>query len=102
MYVRLNRFTAAPGTREAVERLIVQFKPRLRTVRGCRGVAFFGDDATGEYGSFTLWETREAAEAADAALAPQFRQAAAAAGLRFQEAPGQRIFGNIDTFEIWW
>jgi hypothetical protein len=45
----------------------------------------------GEYGSFSLWDTREAAEAADAALMPQLQQAMGGAGLQMRGTPIRRI-----------
>ena len=33
------------------------------------------DDATGEYGSFSVWESKEDAEAANAVIAPRLQQA---------------------------
>jgi heme-degrading monooxygenase HmoA len=96
MYVRLNMFTSGPGTRPAVERLIDQFAPLFRSAHGFRSVTFFGDDAVGEYASFSLWDTKADAEAADAALLPQLRQAAAAAGLQFQGTPSLRVFEVLE------
>jgi hypothetical protein len=44
-----------------------------------------------EYGSLSLWETREDAEAADAALMPQLHQALGGAGLQVRGTPIRRI-----------
>jgi hypothetical protein len=38
-------------------------------------VFVIGDHPTGEYSSFSMWETHEDAEAANAVIAPQLQQA---------------------------
>jgi heme-degrading monooxygenase HmoA len=72
MYIRLNLFSVGSGQRAAFERLADRFAPIFRARQGFQSVTFFeADAAAGEYGSFSLWDTREDAEAADAALMPQ-------------------------------
>jgi hypothetical protein len=36
-----------------------------------------GDEASGEYGSFSVWESKEDADAANAVIAPRLQQALA-------------------------
>ena len=75
MYVTLLTLTLGPGMRSAGEKLADQFAPALRAMKGFKTVTYFGDDTTGEYGSFTLWETKEDAEAAAAVMRPKLEQA---------------------------
>ena len=78
--------------RTEFERLADQFAPLFRAQKGFKSVTFFeADAAAGEYGSFSLWDTREDAEAADAALRPQLRQAVSGLGLQMQGTPIRRI-----------
>ena len=75
MYARLVMFTLGPGTRPAGEKLAEQFAPALKAMKGFKSVTFFLDDTVGEYGALSLWESKEDAEAAMAALDPQLQQA---------------------------
>ena len=92
MYVRLNMFSVGSGQRTEFERLADQFAPLFRAQKGFKSATFFeADAAAGEYGSFSLWDTREDAEAADAALMPQVRQAVRGLGVPMQGTPIRRI-----------
>ena len=92
MYIRLNMFSVGSGQRAAFERLADRFAPIFRAQKGFQSVTFFeADAAAGEYGSFSLWDTREDAEAADRALVPQLHQALAEAGLQVRGTPTRRI-----------
>jgi heme-degrading monooxygenase HmoA len=59
---------------------------------GYQDVVFFLDEGRNEYGAFSIWESREAAERADAETTPQF-----------QQAPAERSQGPIEThvYEIY-
>ncbi len=75
MYAQLVMLTLGPGTRSAGEKLADQFAPALRALKGFKGVTFFGNDAVGEYGSLSLWESKEDLEAAAAVLGTKLEQA---------------------------
>ena len=92
MYIRLNMFSVGSGQRSEFERLADRFAPIFRAQKGFKSVTFFeADAAAGEYGSFSIWDTREDAEAADAALMPQLRQAVSGLGLQMRGTPIRRI-----------
>ena len=92
MYLRLNMFSVGSGQRSEFERLADRFAPIFKAQKGFQSVTFFeADAAAGEYGSFSLWETREDAEAADGALMPQLQQAMREAGLQMRGTPIRRI-----------
>lgn len=74
MYARMSLFRLAPGMRPKAEALADGFAPQLRARKGFKGVTFFMDESAGEYGAFTLYETKEDAEAAAEALDSQFRE----------------------------
>lgn len=75
MYARLVIFKVGLGKRSTIEKLVGEFDPLYRAQKGFRHVFVIGDDATGEYGSFSVWESKEDAEAANAVIAPQLQQA---------------------------
>jgi heme-degrading monooxygenase HmoA len=70
MYARFSVVSVGPGMRPRMEALADQLASRFQSLPGFRSVTFLMDDATGDYGSFSLWDSREAAEAASAAVSP--------------------------------
>lgn len=91
MYATLLALALGPGTRSAGEKLADQFAPALKTMKGFKGVTFFGDETTGDYGSLTLWETKEDAEAAAAVTGPKLEQAVSG----IVKAPPTRRFFEV-------
>ncbi len=89
MYARLVIFKVGPGKRSTIEKLVDEFDPLYRAQKGFRQVFVIGDDETGEYGSFSVWESEEDAEAANAVIAPRLQQALT--GL-LQEPPNRWFF----------
>ncbi len=75
MYAQLVMLSLGPGTRSTAEKLADQFAPALRSLKGFKRVTFLGDETVGEYGSLSLWESKEDAEAAGAVMGPQLEQA---------------------------
>jgi heme-degrading monooxygenase HmoA len=70
MYARFSVVSVGPEMRARMEALADQLAERFRSLPGFRSVTFVMDDATGDYGSFSLWDTREDAEAASAVVVP--------------------------------
>ncbi|MFQ5971930.1 MAG: antibiotic biosynthesis monooxygenase family protein [Alphaproteobacteria bacterium] len=90
MYARLLTFRLGPGTRETGEKLADEFYPLMKSLKGFRSVAFLmWDEEAGEFGSFSLWETKEDAEAAGDVLRARFQETAAAQSL--QAPPSLRV-----------
>jgi len=75
MYAQLVILHLEPGMLSTAEKLADQFAPVLKAQKGFKKVTFFGDDAKGDYGSFSLWESKEDAEAEAEAVRPQLEQA---------------------------
>ena len=75
MYTRLVIFKVGPGMRSRMEQLVDPFDRLYRAQKGFKYVSIFGDHASGEYGSYSVWESQEDAEAANAVIAPQLQQA---------------------------
>ncbi len=75
MHASLVMLTLGPGTRSTGEKLADQFAPALKTLKGFKRVTFLGDEAVGDYGSLSLWESREDVEAAAAVIGTQLEQA---------------------------
>jgi len=59
MYSLLLLFPLGPGMRSTAEKLGDQFSPVHRTAKGFKSETFLADDTGGEYGSLTLWESKE-------------------------------------------
>ena len=70
MYARFSVVSVGAGMRPRMEALAEQLAARFRTMPGFRSVTFVMDEAAGDYGSFSLWDSREDAEAASTAIAP--------------------------------
>jgi heme-degrading monooxygenase HmoA len=89
MYAQLVMLTIGPGMRSTGEKLAEQFEPVLKSLRGFKGVTFFGNVEVGEYGSLSIWESKEDAEAAAAAMGPRLEQAVSGV---VKEQPTRRFF----------
>jgi len=71
MYAQLVIIALGPGMRPTAEKLADQFAPVVKAQKGFKSITFLGDEEVGEYGSFSLWETKEDAEADAAVTNPQ-------------------------------
>lgn len=89
MYAQLVILHLGPGMRSTAEKLADQFTPVLEAQKGFKKITFFGDEAEGDYGSFSLWESREDAEAEAEAIRPQLEQAVSGIA---KEPPTRRLF----------
>ena len=63
MHARLTTFTLGPGKRSTAEKLADDFVAVAKAHKGYVSISFFGDDTSGEHGSYSLWETKEDADA---------------------------------------
>jgi heme-degrading monooxygenase HmoA len=73
MYARLVTLKLKPGSMSTAEKLADQAVSVIRGLKGFKDVTFFGNNDTGEYGSLSLWETEEDAEAVSKATQLQIR-----------------------------
>jgi heme-degrading monooxygenase HmoA len=74
-YVTIGLLTLKPGNRPAAEQIADQGAQGVAQQPGYESVTFFLDEERNVYGAVSFWESREAAEQADAVLTPQFAQA---------------------------
>lgn len=74
-YLTLGTLTIGPGKRAVAEGIADHGVGLVSSQPGFISVRFFLDEATNVYGAVSEWESREAAEAADAVLTPGFTQA---------------------------
>jgi heme-degrading monooxygenase HmoA len=77
MFARLVIFRVGSGKRSAIEKLVNKFDALYRVQKGFKHVFIVGDEASGEYGSFSVWESKEDADAANAVIASRLQQALA-------------------------
>lgn len=63
MFARVVTFTLKPGHTADTRTLADQQAPIVCGLPGFRSLTFLYDDASGRYGSFSTWATREDAEA---------------------------------------
>lgn len=71
----IGMVTLKPGNRAAAEAIADQGAPGVAQQPGFESVAFIIDESNNQYGAVAIWESREAAEKADAVLNPGFTQA---------------------------
>jgi len=74
MYAQLVSFTLKPGMRQTAEKLADQFDPVLKSLKGFKGAYYLADDNNGEYVTFSLWESKEDAEAAALVTGPRLEE----------------------------
>jgi hypothetical protein len=74
MYVRLVRFGFGPGKQGAAQNLANDLVPAISARPGCGGATFFGDNTSGEYGLYVVWDSQENADAAAAVIGPKLSQ----------------------------
>ena len=91
MYAQLVMLKLGKGMRSTAEKIADQSSPTLKTLKGFKSITFFGDEAVGEYGSLSLWESKEDAEAAAAVMGPKVEQAVRG----IAKAPPTRQFYEI-------
>jgi len=80
MYAQLVMLTLGPGMRSTAEKLADQLAPAVRALKGFKSETFLGDETVGEYWCLSLWESKEDAEAATAAIGPRVDEAMSAIG----------------------
>jgi len=73
MHVRLVTLKLKPGSMSTAAKLADHAASEIRRLKGFKNVTFFGNNETGEYGSLSLWETEEDAEAVSKATGLQIR-----------------------------
>ena len=96
MYARLTLHMARMEMRAESEHVADQMAGLLKGQEGLKSIIFIRDFANGEVGTFSVWESKEAALAADAALGSQIRQIVAASGTHLDQPAVRREF---DVYE---
>lgn len=75
MYAVWTTVTLGSGMRQTGEKLCDQFAPVFRGMKGFESMTFMIDDTVGDLAALTLWESKEDAEAAIAAVSSRSEQA---------------------------
>lgn len=91
-YLTFGTLTLDPGKRPIAEGVADQGVAFMQQQPGFQQVIFFVDESKDLYGAVGVWDSREAAEAADQVLGPGFA-----------EAFGEHLKGEITTefYEIY-
>ena len=76
MFARLYQFSVNPTRINELEKLADAANETLKEQKGFRSVSFYVDRATGECGSFSLWDAREDVDAYMSADFPQLKEVA--------------------------
>ena len=97
MYARLVLFTLGPGTRSTADTLMNQFGTALKNQKGFIKGHFIGDDETGQYGSFVVWESRKDGEAAAEDLFPKMQESLKSLA---EEQPQFPLFEVLGVIEV--
>jgi uncharacterized lipoprotein YehR (DUF1307 family) len=77
MYARITTFSMGPGTRQHAERMADSLGKTYKNIPGLKSVTFIGDWDACEYGTFQVWESKEAADAALPGIRKQMEELAA-------------------------
>jgi heme-degrading monooxygenase HmoA len=96
MHARLVIFKLAPGQRSTIQALARQFDPLYRAQPGFNELYVIADDLSGQYGSFSVWESQADADAANAVIAPRLQRALAG---RLQDPPNRWFFEVVEPTE---
>ncbi len=75
MYARMVIFNLGPGMRTMAQTLTEGANVLYNAQKGFKDMTYFGDEGAGEYGSFSIWESKEDAEAAARAVNPKIEEA---------------------------
>ena len=75
MYVQLVMFPLGNGMRVQAEKMADEFAQAHKPLKGFKNAIFLGDDANGEYGSLTIWETLDDLKSASDILRPKLTEA---------------------------
>jgi heme-degrading monooxygenase HmoA len=71
MYASLMIFKTAPDKRTEVEKMADQAFSQARGMKGFKSEVYLLDTVNNEYGSLSMWETKEDIEAAFSLIAPK-------------------------------
>ncbi|MBA7675101.1 hypothetical protein ES703_83330 [subsurface metagenome] len=74
MYAQLLMFTLGNGMRAQAEKIADEFAVAHKPLKGFKSAIFLGDDASGEYGSLTTWETPDDLKSAADILRPKLTE----------------------------
>jgi heme-degrading monooxygenase HmoA len=74
MYARLIKMTLGPNDSAIAESLADAAAKIYRASPGFKSITFFMNEQAGEYGSFSVWESKEAVEAASAKAQPLIKE----------------------------
>ena len=89
MYASLTTFKTAPGKRADAEKVADQSFAANRSMKGFKSTVYLGDTENNEYGSLSIWETKEDMEAAWSMIMPKLQEALKPLAI---EPPTRRVY----------
>jgi quinol monooxygenase YgiN len=75
MYARYFTFSSTPENRKAIEDMANEAYSHTKSLNGFLSATYVISEDELEYGSFSVWESKEAAEAAGASIREKFMSA---------------------------
>ena len=90
MFAELVIVKLGPDMRSMAQTMADHLAPVYKTLKGFKSVVFIGDVDAGEYGSLSLWESREDAEALSGAVKGRLKKVASS--VPKQGPTSRRIF----------
>jgi heme-degrading monooxygenase HmoA len=91
MHARLFLLQFGSAQRGQAEKLADQFAPIFRRQKGFRSVTFILDQEKGEYGTFSLWDSQQDADAVGERMRQELQQAMSQIGLQPQGPLSPRL-----------
>jgi hypothetical protein len=101
MFGRMYLFPFGAEARARLEAAVDQIAPRYARLRGLQELSFFMDEDNGVCGTFTRWESREAAEAATREFAGELTELVGQIAPGEEVAPRRLVLPARLTFEIY-
>ena len=92
MYASWTQFSVKPGMREQMEQLADELHAAMKPMNGFVSATFLSQPESNKYGALTVWNSREAAEAAQSITESKLQ--AAISGIA--QGPPER-----DRFEVY-
>lgn len=93
MFMRFTMFNMGAGQRDIAEDVARQVNAFIKPIAGFKGITFFMDEAKGDYGAISFWETAALADAGGDIINPKVAELV---GQYLSAPPERRLFEVYD------